>query len=475
MAVYSMQSANVPQGMHTQDFEMVDAVYHPASPEPVEHRDLTSFHPDQQDWSWDNLPEILYQLKPFGPKSKVEPPTMTYPINGKFLREISVLPNHIASDVEEFRVEAWMRLDRRIRLSDIIDRMGVEFRIAPNALQQRGGRFRQAFRMLAWDSGNKLSRDLEAELINALIQHGINPSLNTTRGLTPGLINPALGEAGGRIGLPSTYSPEKRKKRKRSTRTVRPKKIPRKQEEKLIETAQAALRVFQRVGPAPQNIELPTMVSSNCSVPGFEVHGTVKVCHAVEEVSVEEVSVIAEVPAPCQPSTCHDWPVSVGAAQADQLLYTLVPFDEQLDEPTGPMPIFRHDIPDDELPEFACLEDLDLSRAVKKPCRRWDQVSQTAGRRARHGQRGPKTLKYPESGLKTLLDTFDDNSLPLNPVQVQYAPGEILQPTGGLYRMKQPLSLGMFPEYAHNMVFNFCLKDYYDGERNLCEMPILII
>ncbi|OOF92178.1 hypothetical protein ASPCADRAFT_55831, partial [Aspergillus carbonarius ITEM 5010] len=376
------------------------------SPESAELRDHTSFHPDQQDWSWDNLPDILYQLKPIGPKSKIEPPTMSYPINGKYLREIPVLPNHIASDVEEFRVEAWMRLDRRIRLSDIIDRMGVEFRIAPNALQQRGGRFRQAFRMLAWDSGNKLSRDLEAELLKALTQHGIDPSLNTTRGLSPGLINPALGEAGGRIALPSTYSPEKRKKRKRSMRTVRPKKVPRKQEERLIETAQAALRVFQGVGPAP---ELPTIVT----------------------VSVEE-------------------------AQADQLLYNLATLEEHMDEATGPMPIFCYNVPDDELPEAVCLEDIDLSRA-------------------RLDQRTPKELNHLESGSKTLLDMVNDRSLPQSPVEVQYAPGEVLQPTSGLYRMKQPLFLGMFPEYAHNMVFNFCLKDYYNGERYVCDMPILTI
>ena len=392
---------------------------------------------------------------------------MSYPINGKYLREIPVLPNHIASDVEEFRVEAWMRLDRRIRLSDIIDRMGVEFRIAPNALQQRGGRFRQAFRMLAWDSGNKLSRDLEAELLKALTQHGIDPSLNTTRGLSPGLINPALGEAGGRIALPSTYSPEKRKKRKRSMRTVRPKKVPRKQEERLIETAQAALRVFQGVGPAP---ELPTIVTGNCSVPEFEVHGTVKVCNAVDGVSN-----IAELPAPSQPRTCPGWPVSVEEAQADQLLYNLATLEEHMDEATGPMPIFCYNVPDDELPEAVCLEDIDLSRGVKRPCRRRDQVSKTVGRRARLDQRTPKELNHLESGSKTLLDMVNDRSLPQSPVEVQYAPGEVLQPTSGLYRMKQPLFLGMFPEYAHNMVFNFCLKDYYNGERYVCDMPILTI
>ncbi|RAL05548.1 uncharacterized protein BO80DRAFT_474475 [Aspergillus ibericus CBS 121593] len=467
MAVYSMTSVNPPQGMYAQDYEMVDAAYHPGNPEPVEPRDVTSFHPDQQAWSWDNLPDILYQLKPIGPKSKVEPPRMSYPIHGKYLRDLPVLPDHIASDVEEFRVEAWMRSDRRIRLSDIVDRMADKFRIAPNALQQRGGRFRQAFRMLAWDSGNKLSRDLEAGLLMELMEHGIDPLLNTTRGLTPGLINPALGEAGGRIDLPSTYSPDRRKKRRRSPRTEQPKQMPSKQKKKLVKTAQAALRVFQRVGPAPQSVELPAVVSSHCSVPEFEMHGMVNVCNAVDEAPV-----VAEVPAVGQPSICHEWPVSVEEAQVGQL-YTLVPFEEHLDEPTGPMPIFCHDIPDDELSETVCLEDIDLSRGVKKPCRRREPVSKTAGRRAAAGKRRPNMLRYPESGLKTLFDTFDDSSLPPKPIHVQYAPGEISQPTNGLYQMKQPLFLGMFPAYSHHRVFDFCLQSYHNGERYVCDMPVL--
>ncbi|KAL2219872.1 hypothetical protein M432DRAFT_606857 [Thermoascus aurantiacus ATCC 26904] len=131
---------------------------------------------------------------------------MSYPIHGQYLREIPVLPDNISSNVEEFRVEAWMRLDRRIRLCDITNRMHPMFRIKPNALQQRGVRFRKAFSMLAWGSGNKKTAELEAELVKAMIQKGIDPALNSTRGLTPGLINPELGEAGGRIPVPAQYA-----------------------------------------------------------------------------------------------------------------------------------------------------------------------------------------------------------------------------------------------------------------------------
>ncbi|KAL2010415.1 hypothetical protein VTN00DRAFT_6222 [Thermoascus crustaceus] len=170
-------------------------------------RNVTSHHPEQVNWSINNLPDIMYVFKPPVTNARTdEPPTMSYPIHGQYLREIPVLPDNISSNVEEFRVEAWMRLDRRIRLCDITNRMHPIFRIKPNALQQRGVRFRKAFSMLAWGSGNKKTAELEGEIVKAMIQKGIDPALNSTRGLTPGLIDPQLGEAGGRIPVPDQYA-----------------------------------------------------------------------------------------------------------------------------------------------------------------------------------------------------------------------------------------------------------------------------
>lgn len=153
------------------------------------------------------MPRILYQLRPSEKKDrKAEADLMTYPIHGKVLRNLPVLPDNIASTVEEFRVEAWMRMDRRVRLKDITDRMHPKFRVNDNALQQRSVRFRQIFGLLAWDSGNKRSRELEKDLLQRMRDKGIDPAANSTRGITPGLINPALGEAGGRIPLPKSGS-----------------------------------------------------------------------------------------------------------------------------------------------------------------------------------------------------------------------------------------------------------------------------
>ncbi|KKK13994.1 hypothetical protein AOCH_007176, partial [Aspergillus ochraceoroseus] len=152
------------------------------SPNVRDPRNRTLLHPEQAHWSWTHLPDILYQFKPEGKVSRnTEPPRMTYPIHGRYLRELSVLPDNISSAVEEYQVEAWMRLDRRIHLKDITDRMHPDFRVNQNALQQRGVRFRQAFNMIAWDSGNKRSRELEAQVLKKMEEQGLDLSANSTR------------------------------------------------------------------------------------------------------------------------------------------------------------------------------------------------------------------------------------------------------------------------------------------------------
>ncbi|KAF7119017.1 hypothetical protein CNMCM5793_008657 [Aspergillus hiratsukae] len=200
------------------------------STEATDPRNFTSFREDQKDWSWDNLPAILYQFKPTKDEEKKErEPPKTKILGGKRVRDIEILPHHISSDVEEFRVETWMRLDRRIHLQDIIDRMHKDFAIERNALQQRNVRFRKAFHLIAWSSGNKITCQLEQDVLKRMSEAGIDPTLNSTRGLTPGLIDPQLGEAGGCIALPDNYGPDKRGHR--GPRTPREKRNAAKVEE----------------------------------------------------------------------------------------------------------------------------------------------------------------------------------------------------------------------------------------------------
>ncbi|KAI3057020.1 hypothetical protein CBS147352_2041 [Aspergillus niger] len=484
MAIFSSESTNAFQNMLTQDYAMMQAShqesiqssYREACQAQADSGDFTSFHPDQQDWSWDKLPDILYQLKPTGPKSKIEPPTMPYPINGKFLRDIPTLPDHIASDVDEFRVEAWMRLDRRIRLSDIVDRMNPEFRIAPNALQQRGGRFRQAFGMLAWDSGNKLSRELESKLMQTLMEHGIDPNLNTTRGLTPGLIIPALGEAGGRIPLPPTYSLEKRKKRKRCMRATgpkRPRKMPKVQEQMLIDTAKEALRVFQNVGPAPsQNgfgSEIPTTSeTTQIMMPGESVFAVEMAAPATIPVPI--TAIVSDVN---ESKVDEDWPMS-DAVQVNEPepLYKLVPAEQHLDRITGPLPVFRGEVPDMELPGAVCPMDLDMTLGAKNPWSDGYRVLETVGHWTKIEPRSTNGLKPGKTGDETLFNPYEEMSLP-TPIKAKGHKADIkaMQPTGGLFLMKQPLVLDALPSPIQVALFNHCFRELNVGERYVFNLP----
>ncbi|ODH51605.1 hypothetical protein GX48_02275 [Paracoccidioides brasiliensis] len=169
---------------------------------------ITDPMPGQTEWSVDNLPGILYVFRPTAPqvRTHIQLPTKPSLWEGESnLRALDILPDRISTNVEEFRVEAWMRLDRRILLEDITKRMNPKLRISNNALQQRSVRFRQAFHILSWGTGNKKTQETAAEIDRKLRKKGIDPAANSTRGLTPGLINPALGEAGGRIPVPEAY------------------------------------------------------------------------------------------------------------------------------------------------------------------------------------------------------------------------------------------------------------------------------
>ncbi|KAL2010414.1 hypothetical protein VTN00DRAFT_6221 [Thermoascus crustaceus] len=164
--------------------------------------DLTTVKPDQRYWSIHNLPDILYVLKPKGvhTKSRARVPKTTS-IFGNQVNYFPVLPDQISSRVEGWRVEAWSRMDRRITPQDIIDRVNPAYKITASEIQMRRYRFRQEFNVAAWGSGSSI-----AAITRTLEGVGLDPAQNTTRGLTPGLINPAVGEAGGRIPLPDNWN-----------------------------------------------------------------------------------------------------------------------------------------------------------------------------------------------------------------------------------------------------------------------------
>ncbi|WEW56609.1 hypothetical protein PRK78_002057 [Emydomyces testavorans] len=168
---------------------------------------ITLILPTQRDWSIHNLPDILYQLKPTQKNKKTKSPVpmkeSPYPDEPK-LRHFDILPDRISTNVEDWRVETWKRLDARIRLRDITDRMLPDKRLQRNALQQRLVRFRQQFSFLTWGKPNQGSIRHEAKVVAMLAERGIDLALNTTRGLSPGLIDPN-DPSKGRIPIPSDY------------------------------------------------------------------------------------------------------------------------------------------------------------------------------------------------------------------------------------------------------------------------------
>ncbi|KAI9837462.1 MAG: hypothetical protein M1819_007110 [Sarea resinae] len=178
--------------------------------------DYTSFVPEQASWSFDNLPDIIYQYKPspgWLKKGQQQVEKKMHPVFGIPIRIIPCLPDHICSNVEPWLIECWLRTDSRIEWGDILAR--IQGRACPkwNTLQMSVFRFREDFFMLSWKSRGRKTTTRDEHLVSLLKQKGIDPAKNSTRGLTPGLVDPARGEYGGRIEASKKYhSPMKQRK-----------------------------------------------------------------------------------------------------------------------------------------------------------------------------------------------------------------------------------------------------------------------
>lgn len=170
--------------------------------------DITSPHPDQSHWSIDNLPSVLYALRPGTQyiKSRARVRETPHKIFNKHVRDFPVLPSRISSKVEGWRLEAWFRLDRRIEAQDILDRVNPRFRSEVSSLEieLRREEFRRLFHVADWKSQASIN-----EVARVVHKRGVDLGLNTTRGVTPGLVDPERGEKGGRIPVPAGQKREK--------------------------------------------------------------------------------------------------------------------------------------------------------------------------------------------------------------------------------------------------------------------------
>ncbi|KAF9890965.1 hypothetical protein FE257_005222 [Aspergillus nanangensis] len=402
----------------------------------IHHLNQTTFRADQSDWSWENMPEILYQFKPEEKRDrKATASTMSYEIHGELLRDLPVLPDNISSAVEEFRVEAWMRLDRRIRLRDITSRMHPSFRVNVNALQQRSVRFRQMFSMIAWDSGNKRSLQLEESLLTKMAEKNIDPTRNSTRGITPGLIDPALGEAGGRIPLPGNLSQPKTSIKWASKHTPH---LPKPD------------------APHPCALQLPTQAEK-----------------LVAQHPMTPMTVVNQQTAfPEEPIQVPDTPERT--SEQLQFIQKFVPWDIKQRFPQSPPPII-------ECPEVVTMEDIDLSRGMTWPFQQHgnlDRVLKSAPS-YRVTKRTPRPLVFRRNLCAAACQKWTvrtpQSAIPRPELDLKQALlYETLSPsreTSFVGRIPYPDTI--FPERVRAQVFRSMVGQCFSGERYLFQLPYL--
>ncbi|KAL8796518.1 MAG: hypothetical protein Q9195_001192 [Heterodermia aff. obscurata] len=193
--------------------------YHPSRDVGVTPTDRTSFIPGQADWSPDNLPEVQYYLFPPRDRDAFRRKPVqnlkdaqglviyeSWPTEGEAarpLRDFPVLPRQIGTQDYPWIIDAWRKLDPRIQGADVLMRMEPAGRPHRwNTFQQRLGRLRPDFNVVSWHTTRN---DPSANIPTANVLSRLQPwhfEMNTTRGLTPGLLIPELGEDGGRVPLP---------------------------------------------------------------------------------------------------------------------------------------------------------------------------------------------------------------------------------------------------------------------------------
>ncbi|KAI4180510.1 MAG: hypothetical protein LQ346_006976, partial [Caloplaca aetnensis] len=182
--------------------------------------DVTSFHPAQATWSEDNLPDILYTYKPptnwqkFYDNNAIRrlfPPPKT-DANGNIMYErwpgdankpdplldFPHLPDQIGTK------EAWWVFETWRRWKDILMRQEYPHRsAAPTNIQALVSHNRPAFKIASWHPQQSRVLGVPSRGIEWLAEMSEEQQRrNTTRGLTPGLVDPSRGEEGGRVALP---------------------------------------------------------------------------------------------------------------------------------------------------------------------------------------------------------------------------------------------------------------------------------
>lgn len=143
----------------------------------------SSYHPYHM-LTEGNLPAILFQLEPF-PNSlrAVEVPLLVNEQTGQTetsergrpLRYFSHIPRWVAVNVSGMLLELWLRLDARVEMADMLDRINVGGRKLPrpNAFNMRRMRFRDSINVPTFNPGRQQPTATEVELIGRLSREQI--------------------------------------------------------------------------------------------------------------------------------------------------------------------------------------------------------------------------------------------------------------------------------------------------------------
>ncbi|BCS20139.1 uncharacterized protein APUU_20571S [Aspergillus puulaauensis] len=145
-------------------------------------------HVDQASWSARNLPAIFYEHDPTANVQANVPPIWTSAkVFGNSIRHFPVLPWHISSKVEGWRLEAWFRTDSRITPYDIMDRIHPDYKheVSVEILCQRRESFLYQFHSNHWEPPlDEAPMAYQTVRNDGVRRYDRNEILNYTSGLT---------------------------------------------------------------------------------------------------------------------------------------------------------------------------------------------------------------------------------------------------------------------------------------------------
>ncbi|KAF2434554.1 hypothetical protein EJ08DRAFT_693581 [Tothia fuscella] len=177
--------------------------------------DVTAFHPAHAKYDLENLPAILYQLSPSNEdgvpaKWGLPPPLLddngntrfvhgirkkhVAPPSDEILRDWETTPGVIGRDAHAWELEYYMRLDPRHTYRSIVSLIfagdGRPPPLPNSVVNMPRVRMREKWGMATWSIDKNGTGEIASRLTNGTIPSAAMLAANSTRGHTPGRVNP---------------------------------------------------------------------------------------------------------------------------------------------------------------------------------------------------------------------------------------------------------------------------------------------